>query len=60
MFEKFEDATAKTYLFNSEQSKELTLRVVVGETDADFEDKGEILIGSEPISSQFRLKITKK
>lgn len=59
VFEKFDEALAKTILFQSEKQQEVAIRVVVGQTERNFENDGEILVGSEPISKQFRLKIGK-
>ncbi len=56
-FMKFEQASAKTYLFNFDKSIEITMRVVVGDIEDNIENNGEILVGSEPISKQFTLKI---
>ena len=59
-FENFDNVLAKTILFQSDQQQEVSIRVVVGQIERNFENDGEILIGSEPISKQFRLKIGKK
>ncbi|MBP3344598.1 MAG: hypothetical protein J6K97_00145 [Clostridia bacterium] len=59
IFERKDDAVAKVYLFNSSQAQNVTLRVVVGDVETNSEQKGEILVGSEPISNQFTLKIKK-
>ena len=56
-FMKFEQASAKTYLFNFDKSIEITMRVVAGDIEDNIENNGEILVGSEPISKQFTLKI---
>ncbi len=56
-FEKFKDAPAKTFMFNFDGDIELTFRAVVGETEENSEQTGEILVGSQPISKQFTLKI---
>lgn len=58
--EKFEDlkgAKTKFYLFNFDGKSEVTLRVVAGQKEENINQTGEILVGSEPISSQFVLKI---
>lgn len=56
-FEKFKDATGKTYLFNYDGNLEITLRVVVGDVEDNSSGTGQILVGSEPISDQKTLKI---
>ena len=56
-FEKFSEATARTYLFNYSSPLEITFRVVVGEIENNSQETGQILVGSEPISDQFILKI---
>ena len=56
-FEKFKDITGKTYLFNYDSTLEITLRVVVGDIEENSQGTGQILVGSEPISSQKTLKI---
>lgn len=56
-FEKFEKALARTYLFNYDGKIELTFRVVAGDIEDNSAKTGEILVGSEPISKQFTLKI---
>lgn len=58
--EKFEDlknAETKFYLFNFNGKSEVTIRVVAGQKEDNLNKTGEILVGSEPISSQFVLKI---
>lgn len=56
-FEKFEKALARTYLFNYDGKIEFTFRVVAGDIEDNSTETGEILVGSEPISKQFTLKI---
>lgn len=56
-FERFKDIAAKTYIFNSDEPVNLTLRVVVGEVEDNTSGNGQILVGSEVISKQFTLKI---
>ncbi len=56
-FTKYEDALTQTYLFNYDGNNEITLRAVVGTIEENHEKTGEILVGSEPISDQFVLKI---
>ncbi len=56
-FEYFENAIDKTYIWNYDGSIEVTLRVVVGDIEKNYEENGQILVGSEPISNQFVLKI---
>lgn len=56
-FEKIEEALTKVYLFNYDGKINITFRVVVGEIDESSDGNGEILVGSEPISDQFTLKI---
>ncbi|MBQ8444361.1 MAG: hypothetical protein IJX25_03315 [Clostridia bacterium] len=59
-FEKFDDVLSKSYFFHSQQSQEITFRTVVGDIEQNSAGTGEILVGSEPISNQFTLKIDKK
>lgn len=58
-FEVFEDASAKTYLFNysGEGKMEITLRAVAGTKQENAYKKGEILADSMPISDQFTVNI---
>ena len=56
-FEKLAEAKTKYYLFNFEGKSEVTLRVVAGQKEDNINRTGEIIVGSEPISSQFVLKI---
>ncbi len=56
-FEKYEDAVNKTYLFNFEGEIKITLRVVVGEIEENIDGDGQILVGSQPVSDNFILKI---
>ncbi len=56
-FEKIEDALTKTYLFNFDGSIKVTFRVVVGDIEENSEGNGEILVGSQPVSNNFTLKI---
>ena len=58
-FEKFDEAVAKFYFFNSPQSQEVTLRVVAGDVVLNDSQMGEILSETDPISDQFTLKIKK-
>ena len=59
-FESFDNAISKTILFQSQQEQEVSIRVVAGQREMNFENDGEILVGTEPISNQFRLKLGKK
>ncbi len=56
-FEKFSDATGRTYLFNYDGEIEITFRVVAGDAEQNTQGTGQILVGSEPICDQFTLKI---
>ena len=56
-FEKYEDAIAKTYIFNYDGDMKITLRVVAGDIEENSQGTGEILAGSEPISDNFTLNI---
>ncbi len=56
-FERYEKATARTYIFASEQQMEITLRAVAGTITENAYQTGEILLESVPISDQFTLKI---
>lgn len=56
-FENLKDAKTKFYIFNFDGQSEMTLRVVAGQKEDNANKTGQILVGSEPISSQFVLKI---
>lgn len=56
-FEAFDQALTKFYLFNFDGKNEVTMRVVAGQIENNNEATGQILVGSEPISDQFVLKI---
>ncbi len=56
-FATYEKATAKTYMFSSEEKMELTLRAVAGDIQENAYKTGEILLDASPISNQFTLKI---
>lgn len=56
-FMRFKDAITKTYLYKSANPVELTLRVVAGDIEENVSKKGEVLVGSEDISDEFKLKI---
>lgn len=58
-FMPFKDAVTKTYIFNSEKPVELTLRVVAGDVEENSQKTGDVLVGSEDISDEFKLKIQK-
>ena len=58
-FEEKDGAIAKVYLFNSKQTQNITFRVVCGIVEENSSGKGQILVGSEPISNHFTLKIKK-
>ena len=58
-FMPFKDAVNKTYMFNSTQQVELTLRVVAGDVEENTQKTGDVLVGSEDISDEFKLKIEK-
>lgn len=59
-FELYDAVKSKSYLFNSDINQEITFRVVVGKVESNFQGDGQILVGSEPISGHFKLKIHKK
>lgn len=56
-FENHNKATARTYLWNYNGRMQINIRVVAGTQEENSEGKGYILVGSEPISDQFTLKI---
>ena len=56
-FEKHNEAMTRTYLFNYDGNIEINIRAVAGQKTANEEETGYILVGSEPISQQFTLKI---
>ena len=51
------EAMTRTYLFNYDGNIEINIRAVAGQKTANEEETGYILVGSEPISQQFTLKI---
>lgn len=59
IFETYDKAIAKTYLFNydGEGEIEITFRAVVGEIEENAYKTGEILIDTQPVSSQFSIKV---
>ncbi|MBO5394579.1 MAG: hypothetical protein J6A28_01570 [Clostridia bacterium] len=59
-FEPIKSVLAKSYFFNSEIAQEITFRVVAGDIEENSTGSGYILVGAEPISNQFTLKIAKK
>ena len=58
-FEYYDKVKSKSYLFTSETDQQITFRVVVGKITSNFNGDGQILVGSEPISRHFTLKINK-
>ncbi len=56
-FEKYEEVIGKTYLFNYDGAMTISIRVVVGDIEENGSNTGEILVGSEAVSDQFKLKI---
>ena len=56
-FEKHNQALTRTYLFNYDGKININFRVVAGEKEENSDGSGYILVGSEPISDQFVLKI---
>lgn len=56
-FEKHNEARTRTYLFNFEGRININIRVVAGEKEENSSQTGYILVGSEPISDQFTLKL---
>ena len=56
-FEKHNEAMTRTYLFNFDGNIEINIRAVAGQKTENEEETGYILVGSEPISQQFTLKI---
>lgn len=56
-FEKFEQATSRRYMFSCKEPVELTFRVVVGDSEDNDKGTGKVLVGSEPISKEFKLKV---
>lgn len=56
-FEDLKDVKTKYYLINFNGKSEVTFRVVAGQKEKNINETGEILVGSEPISTQFVLKI---
>lgn len=57
IFEKFEEATSRRYLFSAKEKVTLVFRVVAGESEDNAEKTGKVLTGSEPISNEFKLKV---
>ena len=56
-FEKHNQARMRTYLFNYDGRININIRVVAGEKELNSSETGYILVGSEPISDQFTLKL---
>ena len=56
-FEKHNEALTRTYLWNFDGTIQINIRVVAGEKEANSSETGYILVGSEPISDTFTLKI---
>jgi len=56
-FEKFEEATGRRYLFSAKEKVTLTFRVMAGDTQDNSQGTGKVLVSSEPISNEFKLKV---
>ena len=56
-FERHNEARTRTYLFNYDGRININLRVVAGQKELNSDETGYILVGSEPISDQFTLKL---
>ena len=56
-FEKHNEAKTRTYLFNYDGRLNINIRVVAGDKERNSDETGYVLIGSEPISDQFTLKL---
>ena len=56
-FEEHNSALTRTYLFNFDGKLNINIRVVAGNKEENSAGNGYILVGSEPISDQFVLKL---
>lgn len=56
-FDEHNKAFTKTYLWNFDGRININIRAVAGQKEENSEQTGYILVGSEPISDQFTLKI---
>ena len=56
-FENHNEALTRTYMFNYDDPLNINIRVVAGEKQKNGDENGYILVGSEPISDQYTLKI---
>ena len=56
-FENHNEALTRTYMFNYDGQLNINIRVVAGEKQKNGDENGYILVGSEPISDQYTLKI---
>lgn len=59
-FEKFDKANARRYLFSAKEKVELTFRVVVGDIEDNAQKTGKVLVSTEQISDEFKLKVEGK
>ncbi len=59
-FEKYEEATSRRYLFSSSQPITLIFRAVVGDVVENAEGTGDVIVETEPISDEFKLKVEGK
>lgn len=59
-FEQFDKVNARRYLFSAKEKVELTFRVVVGDSVDNAQKTGKVLVSSEPISKEFKLKVEGK
>ena len=56
-FEKHNEARTRTYLFNFDGRININIRAVAGDKEQNSAETGYVLVGSEPISDQFTLKL---
>lgn len=59
-FEKYPEATSRRYLFSAAKPITLTFRVVVGDIVENDKATGQVIVETEPISEEFKLKIEGK
>jgi len=59
-FERYENVTARRYLFSSLDVITLTFRVVVGDVVENSQGTGDVIVETEPISDEFKLKVDGK
>ncbi len=59
-FEKYDKVTARRYLFSSPKPITLIFRVVAGDIVENVQGTGDVIVETEPISNEFKLKVEGK